>query len=402
MIFTELGLHTALASKCASLGFTEPTPIQEQTIPVILSGSDLIGCAATGTGKTAAFLLPMLQRLYAKPCDGARSLILAPTRELASQIAENLEMLDAKKKKTPSATIVGGANMNKQRAALRRGVSIIIATPGRLLDHLENGSVDLSRVETLVLDEADRMLDMGFLPAIRSIIKRLPSERQTLLFSATMPPPIEQIAREHMRKPRLFEVNPRAQAAVTVKQTAYPVSTESKTTLLLHLLEREQCSRALVFTRTRRGAERLSRVLAASQHQVDRIHADRSQSQREAALRGFKDGRCRVLVATDIAARGIDVDLVTHVINFDVPATPEDYVHRIGRTGRAGNAGNAITLLTPVDELSMLEIEKLLGQKVERVVVPGFGGITLPSKPVRSLDRRSGGSRSFRSRRLGR
>jgi len=402
MIFTELGLHTALASKCASLGFTEPTPIQRQAIPVILSGSDLIGCAATGTGKTAAFLLPMLQRLSAKPCDGTRALILAPTRELASQIAENLQMLDAKKK-TPWVNIIGGASMNKQRAALRRGASVVIATPGRLLDHLENRTVDLSRVETLVLDEADRMLDMGFLPAIRSIIDQLPSERQTLLFSATMPPPIEQIAREHMRRPKVVEVNPRTQAAETVRQTVYPVSTESKTNLLLHLLEREQCARALIFTRTRSGAERLSRVLAASRHRVDRIHADRSQSQREAALRGFKDGCCEVLVATDIAARGIDIDLVTHVINYDVPATPADYVHRIGRTGRAGNAGHAITLLTPVDELSMLEIEKLTGQKVERVVVPGFGGITLPSKPVRSLDRRGGaGVRSFRSRRVGR
>jgi len=402
MIFTELGLHTALASRCAFLGFTEPTPVQRQAIPVILSGSDLIGCAATGTGKTAAFLLPMLQRLSTKQSGGVRALILAPTRELASQIAENLQMLDAKKKAT-SVTIVGGASMNKQRIALRRGAMVAIATPGRLLDHLENRTIDLSRVETLVLDEADRMLDMGFLPAIRSIISRLPSERQTLLFSATMPPPIEQIACEHMRRPKVVEVNPRNKAAVTVKQTAYPVATESKTTLLLHLLEREQCLRALVFTRTRRGAERLSRVLAASQHQVDRIHADRSQSQREAALRGFKDGRCRVLVATDIAARGIDVDSVTHVINFDVPATPEDYVHRVGRTGRAGNVGQAITLLTPVDELSMLEIEKLTGQKVERVVLPGFGGITLSTKPLRSLDRRSsGGTRSFRSRRIGR
>src|SRR5215813_10514346 len=235
MIFTETGLHTSLAQRCASLGFTEPTPIQRQAIPVILSGSDLIGCAATGTGKTAAFLLPMLQRLSAKPCDGTRALILAPTRELASQIAENLQMLDAKKK-TPSVSIIGGASMSKQRAALRRGVSVVIATPGRLLDHLENRTVDLSRVETLVLDEADRMLDMGFLPAIRSIINRLPSERQTLLFSATMPPPIEQIAREHMRRPKVVEVDSRNKAAVTVKQTAYPVAMESKTTLLLHLL----------------------------------------------------------------------------------------------------------------------------------------------------------------------
>ncbi|HEX5080887.1 MAG TPA: DEAD/DEAH box helicase [Blastocatellia bacterium] len=404
MIFAELGLRADLASNCASLGFTEPTPIQRQAIPVILSGSDLIGCAATGTGKTAAFLLPMLQRLSAnssersgKPTGGVRALILAPTRELAAQIAENLRMLDAKKK-TTSVTIVGGASMNKQRAALRRGAMIAIATPGRLLDHLENGTINLSRVETLALDEADRMLDMGFLPAIRRIIEQLPPERQTLLFSATMPPPIEQIAREHMRRPRVVEVSPRNKAAVTVKQTAYPVATESKTTLLMHLLEREQCARALIFTRTRRGAERLSLALSANGSRVDRIHADRSQSQREAALRGFKDGRCRVLVATDIAARGIDVDLVTHVINFDVPATAEDYVHRIGRTGRAGHAGHAITLLTPVDELSMLEIEKLTGQKVERVVIPGFGGITLSSKPQRTLLRRGG----FRSRRLGR
>jgi ATP-dependent RNA helicase RhlE len=359
-----------------------------------LSGSDLIGCAATGTGKTAAFLLPMLQRLSARPSDGVRSLILAPTRELASQIAENLRKLDTKKK-TTSVTIVGGVSMNKQRMALRRGAMIVIATPGRLLDHLENRTIDLARVETLVLDEADRMLDMGFLPAIRRIIQRLSPDRQTLLFSATMPPPIEQIAREHMRRPKIVDASPRNKAAVTVKQTAYPVATESKMTLLMHLLEREQCSRALVFTRTRRGAERLSLALAASGSRVDRIHADRSQSQREAALRGFKDGRCRVLVATDIAARGIDVDLITHVINFDVPATAEDYVHRIGRTGRAGNAGHAITLLTPVDELSMLEIEKLTGQKVERVVLPGFGGITLSSKPVRSFLRR-GGSRSRR------
>jgi ATP-dependent RNA helicase RhlE len=400
MIFAKLGLRADLAGRCASLGFTEPTPIQRQAIPVILSGSDLIGCAATGTGKTAAFLLPMLQGLSAKPHNssgGVRALILAPTRELAAQIAENLRMLDPKKKAT-SVTIVGGVSMNKQRVALRRGAMIAIATPGRLIDHLENGTINLSSVETLVLDEADRMLDMGFLPAIRRIIKQLPPERQTLLFSATMPPPIEQIAREHMRRPSVVEVSPRNKAAMTVKQTAYPVAIESKTTLLLHLLEHEECGRALIFTRTRRGAERLSLTLAATGSRVDRIHADRSQSQREAALRGFKDGRCRVLVATDIAARGIDVDLVTHVINFDVPATAEDYVHRIGRTGRAGNSGHAITLLTPVDELSMLEIEKLTGQKVERVVLPGFGGITLSSKPQRSLIRRGG----FRSRRLGR
>jgi len=269
------------------VGFTEPTPIQQLAIPAILSGSDLIGCAATGTGKTAAFLLPILQRLSAKRSDGLRALILAPTRELAAQIAESLQTLDAKKKAT-SVTIVGGASMNKQRAALRRGAVIAIATPGRLLDHLENGTIDLSRVETLVLDEADRMLDMGFLPAIRRIIKWLPSERQTLLFSATMPPPVEQIAREHMRRPEIVEVDPRNKAAVTVKQTAYPVATGSKTALLLHLLEREQRLRALVFTRTRRGAESLARALAVGGSRVTafmRIARSRNAKPRCAASR---------------------------------------------------------------------------------------------------------------------
>ncbi len=399
MNFAELGLHPSLAGRCESLGYTEPTPIQRQAIPVILSGSDLIGCAATGTGKTAAFLLPMLQTLSASQRPGVRALILAPTRELAAQIAEHLRMLDAKNKMR-SVTIVGGANMNKQRAGLRNGASIVIATPGRLLDHLETKTIDLSRVETLVLDEADRMLDMGFLPAISQVISHLPTQRQTLLFSATMSPPIEGIARKYMRRPKVVEVNPRGKAAVTVKQMAYSVAPESKTALLLHLLENERYSRALIFTRTRRGAERLSHLLAARDHQVDRIHADRTQPQREAALRGFKDGRYRVLVATDIAARGIDVDSISHVINFDVPEAPEDYVHRIGRNGRAGNSGHALTLLTPVDELSMSAIEKVTGQKVERIVVPGFGGLAFlarQSAPVSGRAMR--GSRSFRSRR---
>ncbi len=402
MIFAELGLDPSLAGRCESLGYTEPTPIQRQAIPVILSGSDLIGCAATGTGKTAAFLLPMLQTV--STTQGARrkgvcALILSPTRELATQTAENLRALDAENRMR-SVTVIGGANMNKQRVELRRGVPVVIATPGRLLDHLENRSVDLSRVELLVLDEADRMLDMGFLPAIRRVISHLPDQRQTLLFSATLSPAIEEIARQHMRHPRVIEVNPRVKAAVTVKQTAYPVASGSKMALLLHLLEHERCSRVLVFTRTKRGAERLSHLLAARDHRVDRIHADRTQPQREAALRGFRDGRYRLLVATDIASRGIDVDLISHVINFDVPEAPEDYVHRIGRTGRAGNTGHAITLLTPIDELTMSSIEKVTGQKVERIFVPGFGGLPPLTKPVVSLNRRGmAGTRSFRTRR---
>jgi ATP-dependent RNA helicase RhlE len=403
MNFTDLGLHQSLAQRCESLEYLTPTPIQARGIPVILSGADLIGCAATGTGKTAAFLLPLLQKLLTgprKPATAVRALILAPTRELATQIAEHLHALD---RNVRALTIMGGTNSRRQRTELRRGTSIVIATPGRLLDHLENNVLDLSHIEMLVLDEADRMLDMGFWPTIRQIIQRTPTTRQTLLFSATMLPAIEGIARSNMRDPQIVEVNPRGKAAVTIKQTAYPVALESKTTLLFHLLERERFERVLVFTRTRRGAERLSHLLSARKHQVNRIHADRSQPQREAALRGFKNGHFRVLVATDIAARGIDIDAVSHVINFDMPDAPEDYVHRIGRTGRAGNVGQAISLVTPVDELSLLAVEKLTGQEVERIVLPGFGGVTatIVTKPVVSMNRRSSsfGGRSFGGRR---
>jgi ATP-dependent RNA helicase RhlE len=272
-------------------------------------------------------------------------------------------------------TIIGGASTNRQLDALRKRPSIVVATPGRLLDLYERRALNLSSVEVLVLDEADRMLDMGFLPAIRRVLAAVPVNRQTLLFSATMSPEIERLARTTMRQPKMIEVSPRGTACTTIEQTAYSVALESKTALLLDLLERERFERVLVFTRTRRGAERISHILKARDHKVDRIHADRSQSQRESALRGFRDGRTRVLVATDIAARGLDVDLVSHVINYDVPSAPEDYVHRIGRTGRAGNAGKAITIVTSADELSMRAIERLTKQNVKRVVPPGFGGV---------------------------
>jgi ATP-dependent RNA helicase RhlE len=406
MTFSQLGLHPSLARRCESLGYTKPTPIQRQAIPVALRGSDLIGCAETGTGKTATFLLPLIQRISAAPGLGVRALILAPTRELAAQIAASLRTLDPQKR-VRSVTLVGGASMARQLNELGSVAPVVIATPGRLLDHIERRTINLSQVETLVLDEADRMLDLGFWPAIRRVLSQLPSARQTLLFSATMSPAIEEIARSTMRQPELIEVNPRGQAATTVEQTAYPVATESKTALLLHLLERELCARVLVFTRTRRGAERLSHILAAREHQVNRIHADRTQSQREAALRGFKHGRHRVLVATDIAARGIDVEAVSHVINYDVPEAPEDYVHRVGRTGRAGQAGRAITLVTPVEELSLRAIERLTGQAIERVLLPGFGGSSpASSAPARSFTSFSGksgaGRRSFRPRRASR
>jgi ATP-dependent RNA helicase RhlE len=403
MNFSQLGLQPALVRACESLGYNEPTPIQEQAIPVVLRGADLIGCAETGTGKTAAFLLPIIQRLGERERPGVRVLILAPTRELASQIEASYRSF-VPKKTARCVTLIGGAGMASQTAELRRGVQFIIATPGRLLDHVERGAIDFSQIETLVLDEADRMLDMGFWPAIQRVLAKLPARRQTLLFSATMSSEIEKLARSTMRQPELIEVNQRGQAAEMVEQTAYPEAMESKTALLLDLLERERFERVLVFTRTRRGAERLSHILEARAHKVSRIHADRTQPQREAALRGFKDGRTRVLVATDIAARGIDVDSISHVINYDVPHAPEDYVHRIGRTGRAGNRGRAITLVTPVEELNMRAIERLTGQKVERVLLPGFGGVqqaTL-SAPKPFASTRFGasvGRRSFRPRR---
>ena len=409
MEFSQLGLRPALLRRCESLGYTEPTAIQERAIPVVLTGADLIGCAETGTGKTAAFLLPTLQRMSETPRPGVRVLVLAPTRELVTQIDESYKQL-APKGSPRCAAIIGGASMSRQTDALRRGAGVVVATPGRLLDHVERGTLDLSLVEVLVLDEADRMLDMGFLPAIRRILAELPAKRQTLLFSATMPPEIEELARRTMKSPQIIEVSPRGRAAVTVEQMAYAVAPESKTALLLDLLERERGNfeRVLVFTRTRRGAERLSHILEAREHKVNRIHADRTQPQREAALRGFKEGETRVLVATDIAARGIDVESISHVINFDVPEQPEDYVHRIGRTGRAGKLGRAITLVTPVEELSMRAIERLTGQSVERVSAAAFGGATATAtktaKPFGRPMRGSGSStrRSFRPRRAGR
>jgi len=409
MKFTELGLNATLARSCESLGYAEPTPIQSKAIPVVLTGSDLIGCAETGTGKTASFLLPIIQRITERALPGVRVLILAPTRELALQIEASYQEL-APKKSPRCVVIMGGVSMERQREALRRGAAVVIATPGRLLDHIERKSIDLSRIEVLVLDEADRMLDMGFWPSIRRVLEHLPSKRQTLLFSATMSPTIEEIARKTMRQPKLVEVSPRGRAATTVEQKAYVVALSSKTALLLDLLEKErdEFERVLVFTRTRRGAERLSHILRAREHKVNRIHADRTQPQREAALRDFRSGNTRVLVATDIAARGIDVDAVSHVINYDVPAAPEDYVHRIGRTGRAGKQGRAITLVTPADELSMRSIERLTGQRVERVHLSSSGesqeaatSSTTPSPaPVRRLGRSgsSSGRRSFRPR----
>ena len=407
MNFSQLGLTAAQLRACDSLGYTTATAIQSKAIPVILSGRDLICCAETGTGKTAAFLLPIIQKLSESRRPGVRVLVLAPTRELALQIQQSYADLN-QVKETRSVVAIGGANIRTQIAALRRGGTVLIATPGRLLDLTERRAIDLSTVEILVLDEADRMLDMGFLPAIRQVLAMLPSKRQTLLFSATMSSSIEGLARSTMIQPKLVEVSPRGRAAEMIEQTAYSVAQENKTALLLDLLERkseqESLDKVLVFTRTRRGAERISHILRARNHRVNRIHADRTQPQRETALRQFRNGEARVLVATDIAARGLDVEAVSHVINYDVPAAPEDYVHRVGRTGRAGNSGKAITIVAPVDESSMLAIERLTGQRVKRIVAERFGGLqtglvnTVNSSASFARSRTSN-VRSFRPRR---
>jgi len=373
MNFSDLGLLPFLTGKCEQLGYTEPTPIQKKAIPVVLQGKDIIASAETGTGKTAAFLLPILQKLAAdKKRQGTSVLVLAPTRELANQTEAACR--EFAPKGITCTAIIGGAAYNRQIQALRRGSDIIIATPGRLIDFMDQGMLNFSKLTTLVLDEADRMLDMGFLPPIKRIQKALPEKRQTLFFSATMSPEIERIAFTMLKDPEFIEVSPRGKAAVTIEQFAYPVAQASKMGLLLDLLEKETLDRVLVFTRTKRGADRLAHILEKREHKSNRIHGDRSQSQREAALRAFKSGKSNILVATDVAARGIDIDSVSHVINYDIPEVPEDYVHRIGRTGRAGNTGRAITLFTMAEEHSMRQIERLMGQSVERVLLPEFGG----------------------------
>ena len=393
MNFRELGLLPSLTEKCESLGYTEPTPIQKQAIPLVLDGKNVIATAATGTGKTAAFLLPILQRLSISQKKGSTVLILSPTRELANQTDAACRELAPKHIRC--ASIIGGAGYKNQIDAIRRGSNIIVATPGRLMDFMEQGMLKLSTIDTLVLDEADRMLDMGFLPAIRRITKAIPADRQTLFFSATLSREIESIALSLMDDPHYAEASERGRAAVTIEQTAYPVGHQYKMPLLLELLEKEDFDRVLIFTRTKRGADRLAHILEKRDLKSNRIHGDRSQSQREAALRGFKTGKTRVLVATDVAARGIDIDSVSHVINYDVPEVPEDYVHRIGRTGRAGNKGRAITLCTTAEEHSMRAIERLTGQQVERTLLPGFGG-ELFSTSVRTSNARTP-ARSYRS-----
>ncbi len=371
MPFTSLGLDPLLLRGIRELGFTRPTPIQQQAIPEALRGRDLLACAATGSGKTAAFGLPILQRLMAKPRRVTRALVLTPTRELCAQIDSHFSELAVHTPVT-SAAVFGGVGMGPQEHAFRAGVDVIVATPGRLLDHFRRPYAALRGLEVLVLDEADRMLDMGFLPDVRRVLRHLPAKRQTLLFSATLPGPIVELSREMLKDPVRINVERRAAPAVGITQAAYPVDARLKPALLLALLRRGDMKSALVFTRTKQRTNRLAAWLDSNGVRVARIHGNRSQSQRTQALEGFKAGRYDVLVATDIAARGIDVAALGHVVNFDVPAASEDYIHRVGRTGRAEATGEAYTFVAPQDEPALRAIERALGKPLPRVVLSDF------------------------------
>ncbi len=371
MPFTSLKLHPSLLKGVKELGFARPTPIQVDAIPPALAGRDVLAAAMTGSGKTAAFVLPILQRLIDKPRGTTRALVLTPTRELAAQIVEELNDLAVHTPVT-AAPVFGGVGMGPQEHAFRSGVDVIVATPGRLLDHFTYPYAKLAALEVLVLDEADRMLDMGFLPEIRKILRHLPSRRQTLFFSATMPDPILALTRDMLKNPVSINLERKAAPAVGITQAVYPVAQELKSALFLALLQRGDMREALVFTRTKHRADRLAKYLGRNGIAVDRIHGNRSQPQRTAALAGFKSGKYRVLVATDIAARGIDIVELGHVVNFDVPKVPEDYIHRVGRTARADAVGDAFTFVAPEEEADLKRIERAVGKRLPRVVVPDF------------------------------
>src|SRR5438034_625235 len=369
MSFNRFGLLPEIVRGTQAMGFVEPTPIQLRAFPIVLAGKDLIGTAQTGTGKTAAFALPILT-LLAKH-GSFRCLVLEPTRELAAQVETAFR--DYGRFTDMRATVVhGGVGYGKQRQELKDGVDVLIATPGRLLDHLEQGTMHFRDIKILVLDEVDRMLDMGFLPDVRRIVEKISADRQTLLFSATLPPEIERLAAWVLRDPELVEIGARRSPAETVTHAVYPVAAEQKFDLLMALLERTNFDSALIFSRTKHGADRIAHQLKQARHAVAVLHSNRTQRERVEALEGFKSGKYEVMVATDIAARGIDIAGVSHVINYDVPEHSEDYVHRIGRTGRAQNVGDAFTLVTGEELPAFQAIERFIGQKIPRLKLENF------------------------------
>ena len=371
MSFSSFGLSSHMMEGVKAMGYTDPTPIQLRAIPLLLKGIDVIGSAQTGTGKTAAFALPILSQLGQHQPKGPRCLILEPTRELASQVETALRDY-CRFTNLKVAVIYGGVGYGKQNDALKTGVDIVVATPGRLLDHIGQGSCKLDLVKHLVLDEADRMLDMGFLPDVRKIVERCPKERTTSLFSATVPIEIERLIKWAMRNPETIEIGARRSPAETVKHVIYPVAEDQKSDLLRALLERVNYDSVIVFCRTKNRADRIGVMLKKNNHAVAILHSNRTQREREQALEGFRNGRFEVLVATDIAARGLDIAKVSHVINFDVPQHPEDYVHRIGRTGRAETIGDAFTLMVAEDAQHVAAIERYIASPIERVKLPDF------------------------------
>jgi ATP-dependent RNA helicase RhlE len=371
MPFIKLGLAPNVLDGVRAAGYIQPTAIQLRAIPLVLAGRDVIGSAQTGTGKTAAFALPILSKLGQHNAAGPRALILEPTRELAAQV-ETAFRDYARFTNLKITVVFGGVGYGRQNDDLRAGTDIIVATPGRLLDHLERGTVRLDQVQFLVLDEADRMLDMGFLPDVRRIVERCPRHRHTALFSATIPPQIETLIQWAMKNPETIEIGARRTPAETVKHVIYPVADSQKSDLLLELLKRVNYNSVLVFCRTKYGADRIAGLLKRNNHAVAVLHSNRTQREREQALKGFRDGRFEALVATDIAARGLDIADVSHVVNYDVPQHPEDYIHRIGRTGRAEASGDAFTIMTAEDASHVFAIERFISQKIPRVKLENF------------------------------
>ena len=368
--FAELGLDASILQAVTDAGYVHPTPIQQRAIPLNLNGRDVMALAQTGTGKTAAFTLPVIARLTGGP-RRTRVLILTPTRELCLQVEESFRKYSVHAP-IEVAPVYGGVPMDPQVTALRDGVDVVVATPGRLLDHLERQNVVFDDLEVLVLDEADRMLDMGFAPQIQKVISQIPNYRQTLLFSATMPPEVEALARKYLRKPVVVQVARRNSTATTVTHAVYPVPAHRKSELLINVLSQHASETVLVFTRTKHGADRVVRHLEKAGIEAAAMHADKSQPQRIKALEDFRSGKVRVLVATDIAQRGLDISGITHVINYDVPQHAEDYVHRIGRTGRAAATGDAFTFMDANEIGTVRLIERVIGQEIPRVSVPGF------------------------------
>ncbi len=403
MPFTAFGLDTKLTTTLKTIGFEQPTPIQEKAIPRILESRDIMAAAETGSGKTAAFLLPLMQKMLPMQRGATRSLVLVPTRELATQIVEHFKKLAGRTSLTAMA-VHGGVGMGNQERAFRKGVDMIVATPGRLLDHFKNAYARLDSLKYLVLDEADRMLDMGFMPDIKRILARIPKGRQTLLFSATMPQPIIELAREMLRDPIGINIERKSRPADGITHSVYQVPADLKPDLFLGLLTKGVTGSVLVFTRTKHRADRLAHFLDRSGVACERIHGNRSQSQRNAALGGFKDGRFQVLVATDIAARGIDVEALGLVVNFDVPHVPEDYIHRVGRTARAQATGDAYTFVSPEEESDLRAIERHLGKSLPRQRLAGFDYSMKKEKqrpesaaPRRSVRNPGGARRAWRS-----